>query len=178
MSILSNESTRFFDIIYWNFEPELDFPWKKGSDKLPSQFSRKSWFHKNHKTEGQPWNKIFKIRILLITRLLQGPMYAKLRLPPQNRSFSRCILRQTATLTGPNDRIEPNYFLYRDVNFLAEKKSCFFGSPECVWLLWASPEWKNEENIDFYEKNPEIKNRNFSGNRNFRDSVISSETPW
>ena len=28
MSILSNESTRFFDIIYWNFEPELDFLWK------------------------------------------------------------------------------------------------------------------------------------------------------
>ena len=95
-------------------------------------------------------------------------MYAKLRLPPQNRSFSRCILRQTPTLTGPNDRIEPNYFLYRDVSFLAEKKSCFFGSPECVWLLWASPEWKNEEQIDFYE--------NKSGNRKiviFPEIVIS-----
>ena len=79
-------------------------------------------------------------------------MYAKLRLPPHIRSFSRCSFRQTATLTGPNDRIEPNYFLYRDVNFLAEKKSCFFGSPECVWLLWASPEWKNEEKMNFIKK--------------------------
>ena len=79
-------------------------------------------------------------------------MYAKLRLPPQNRSFSRCILRQTATLTGPNGRIEPNYFLYRDVNFLAEKKSCFFGSPECVWLLRASPAAPGPKKPGKYQK--------------------------
>ena len=79
-------------------------------------------------------------------------MYAKLRLPPQNRSFSRCILRQTAILTGPNGRIEPNYFLYRDVNFLAEKKSCFFGSPECVWLLRASPAAPGPKKPGKYQK--------------------------
>ena len=54
-------------------------------------------------------------------------MYAKLRLPPHIRSFSRCSFRQTATLAGPNDRIEPNYFLYRDVNFFGRKKVVFRG---------------------------------------------------
>ena len=131
-------------------------------------------------------------------------MYAKLRLPPQNRSFSRCSFRQTAILTWPNGRIEPNYFLYRDVNFLAEKKSCFFGSPECVWLLWASPEWKNEEKMNFIQKNivffrffwrffftinkinflrkygPEIWESRVRrpGNHEWDDLGISSETTW
>ena len=125
-------------------------------EKAASTGSRVSFLEnrgsiKTIKQRGNP-DFFFKIRILLITRLLQGPMYAKLRLPPQNRSFSRCILRQTPTLTGPNDRIEPNYFLYRDVNFLAEKKSCFFGSPECVWLLRASPAAPGPKKPGKYQK--------------------------
>jgi len=60
---------------------------------------------------------------------------------------------------GLNDWIEPNYFLYRDVSFLAEKKSIFF------FDFLASPgapggsQTKNSENyiftmkkIDFYGK--------------------------
>ena len=54
-------------------------------------------------------------------------MYAKLRLPPHIRPFSRCSFRQTATLAGPNDRIEPNYFLYRDVSFFGRKQVVFRG---------------------------------------------------
>ena len=72
-------------------------------------------------------------------------MYAKLRLHPHIRSFSRCSFRQTAILTGLNDRIEPIYFLYRNADFSAEKENVIFESPGCVWLLWASPEWKNKE---------------------------------
>ena len=108
-------------------------------------------------------------------------MYAKLRLPPHIRSFSRCSFRQTAILAGPNDRIEPNYFLYRDVNFLAEKKSCFFGSPECVWLLWASPAAPGPKKPGKYQKyrlfmkNPKIDI--FSGNRNFRVGGTRPEGP-
>ena len=79
-------------------------------------------------------------------------MYAKLRLPPHIRSFSRCSFRQTAILGGSDGRIEPNYFLYRDVNFLAEKKSCFFGSPECVWLLRASPAVPGPKKPGKYQK--------------------------
>ena len=133
---------RYLKIIYWNFEPDSDFPWKSSLDRLPSQFSRKSWFHKIHKTEGQPWF-FFQNPYFAHNSTPVGANVCEIKTTPHIRSFSRCILRQTATLTGPNDRIEPNYFLYRDVNFLAEKKSCFFGSPECVWLLWASLEWKN-----------------------------------
>ena len=54
-------------------------------------------------------------------------MYAKLRLPPHIRSFSRCSFRQTAILGGSDDRIEPNYFLYRDVIFFGRKKVVFRG---------------------------------------------------
>ena len=99
-------------------------------------------------------------------------MYAKLRLPPHIRSLSRCSFRQTAILTEPNDRIEPNYFLYRDVIFLAEKKSSFLGSPECVWLLWASLEQKNNEQIDFLRK----KGRKRESRVRRRFTGISSET--
>ena len=61
----------------------------------------------------------------LITRLLEGRTYAKLRLPPQNRSFSTCSFRQTATLTGSDARIEPNYFQHNNVDFSVEKKQFF-----------------------------------------------------
>ena len=53
---------------------------------------------------------------------------------------------------GLNGRIEPNYFLYRDASFLAGKKSCFFGSPGCVWLLRAARDRFYDEKIGFYDK--------------------------
>ena len=97
----------------------------------------KSWFHKNHKNRGATLKKNVKISNSLITRLLEGPTYAKLRLPPHIRSFSTCSFRQTATLTGSKDRIDPIYFLYRDVNFFAEK-IVFSWFPRCVPLLRAA----------------------------------------
>ena len=142
---------RYLKIIYWNFEPEPDFPWKSCLDRLPSQFSQKSWFHKNHKTEGQPWF-FFQNPYFAHNSTPVGANVCEIKTTPHIRSFSRCSFRQTATLTGPNDRIEPNYFLYRDVNFFTEKNSCFFGSPECVWLLRASPEQKYDEKIEFLRK--------------------------
>ena len=129
-------------------------------DKGPVTGSRVSFLEnrgsiKTIKERGQRWI-FFKIRILLITRLLHGPKYAKLRLAPQNRWFSKCILRQTATLAGSNDRIDLIYFLYRDVFFLAGKKSCFFGSPGCVRLLQAARDrfYKKKR---FYDKKSGIR---------------------
>ena len=55
---------------------------------------------------------------------------------------------------GLNGRIEPNYFLYRDASFLAEKKSCFFGSPGCVRLLRGAGDRFYDKKIDFYDKKP------------------------
>ena len=98
-------------------------------------------------------------------------MHAKLRLPPQNRSLSSCSSLQTATLTGSDDRIEPNYFQHKHVDFLAETNFVFFdflSSPGFPRIPRPLPDQKNRENIkniDFYEKS---ENRNFSGNRNFR----------
>ena len=77
----------------------------------------------------------------------------EIKTTPQNRSFSRCILRQTGSLVGSNGRIEPNYFLYRDASFLAGKKSCFFGSPGCVRLLQAARDRFYDKKLIFYEKN-------------------------
>ena len=58
---------------------------------------------------------------------------------------------------GLNGRIEPNYFLYRDASFLAEKKSCFFGSPGCVWLLRAARDRFYDKKIDFYNKKTDFR---------------------
>ena len=63
-------------------------------------------------------------------------MYAKLRLPPYIRSFSTCSCRQTAILEGSDGRIEPNYFLYRDVNFLAEKSRVFLVPLSAYGFSW------------------------------------------
>ena len=60
MGILTDLQTAIFKIIFWNFELDSDFPWKKASDKLPGQFSRKSWFHKNQKREGAALNIFFQ----------------------------------------------------------------------------------------------------------------------
>ena len=108
-------------------------------------------------------------------------MYAKLRLPPQNRSFSRCILRQTGSLVGLNGRIEPNYFLYRDASFLAGKKSCFFGSPGCVWLLRAARDRFYDKKIDFLRKKSgmresRVRRRFWESRVRRRRPAITSET--
>ena len=113
-------------------------------------------------------------------------MYAKLRLPPQNRSCSRCSFRQTAILGGSDGRIEPIYFLYRDANFLAEKKSCFFGSPGCVSLLRASPGFPGLPGIDFTIKkliftkkieNPGISSETTRESRVRRRGNLESDDP-
>ena len=103
-------------------------------------------------------------------------MYAKLRLPPQNRSFSRCILRQTAILAGPNGRIEPNYFLYRDASFLGPEKSCVFvGSPGCVRLVRAARDRLYDQKIDSYEKKSGI--RESRVRRRFGESRVRRRKP-
>ena len=106
--------------------------------------------------------KKVKISNSLITRLLEGPTTAKLRLPPQNRSFSTCSFRQTATFTGSDDRIEPNYFQHTHVDFLAENNfDCFL----IFWVPLASPgspgrsrtkKPGKHQKYQFLRKNPKI----------------------
>ena len=166
---------RSFKDIYWIFELDPDFPWKTCSDKLPSQFSQKSWFHKNHPYFAHNSTPV-------------GANVCEIKTTPQNRSFSRCSFRQTTILTGSNDRIEPNYFLYRDVDFLAENKNVFFWFP---WVRMASlgfsgmkKQRKNEFYIEkikflpifltiFYDEKNNFFTKKWAGNLG-----ISSETTW
>ena len=132
-------------------------------------FSKIMVLKKDHKTESNAENKFCQISNSLITVLLEGRNTSILRQPAQNRSFSSCSSIQTPILTGSDDRIEPNYFQHKNVDFSVEKKSFFFGSPGCVPLLRASLDQKNEpkktstskndflrffndEKIDFYKK--------------------------
>ena len=43
---------RYLKIIYWNFELDPDFPWKTCIDRLPCQFSQKSWSLKRAQNRG------------------------------------------------------------------------------------------------------------------------------
>ena len=55
-----------------------------------------------------------------------GANVCEIKTTPHIRSFSTCSFRQTAILGGSDGRIEPNYFLYKEVDFLAEKDFVFF----------------------------------------------------
>ena len=134
MGILSNELARScnsilkFLSLYWTFHQNrpvtgsrVSFIGNRGSIKSIKERGGQHFFFN-----------------LLITRLPLGLKCAKLRLPPQNRSFSRCILRQTPTLAGSNGRIEPNYFLYRDASFLPRCRNtrCRVPDARCPATTW------------------------------------------
>ena len=82
---------------------------------------------------------------------------------------------------GLNDRIERNYFLYRDVSFLAEKKSIFF---LIFWLPLGPPGVPGPKIVKiifiyFYGiRETGIQETEIRGVIVTRDSVISSETAW
>ena len=74
---------------------------------------------KDYKTEGLRWF-FCQIRNSLITRLLEGRNTSNKKTTPQNRSYSSCSYRQTATLTGSDGPIEPKYFQHTNVDFLLD----------------------------------------------------------
>ena len=122
---MKSEITKLYDIsAYRMFNlVRISIFWSKRCfDRLPSQN------HGSIKTIKQRGNPDF---------FFQNPYFAhnstpvganvcEIKTTPHIRSFSRCSFRQTAISGGSDGRIEPNYFLYRHVNFLTEKNRFFF----------------------------------------------------